>query len=340
MLRPISAYTVAALACAALTCVPAVRAQQTTQADQYQGQSNPPADERIVTEQPEQPKPPASHPVEPLQPAPVLTPRPTVGDAPVGKAVLSHSTSVDPSVNFPGAADGTDDGIVQVAPDLADSAPGRQPRLETRTAGGDPDGDIVHPAGLPAGILGEGATIRARLLTRLSTSQSERGEEFRARVANDVVQDGQVLIPAGAEIDGHVVEVSEGHVGGRGSIHLRPESVLLLDGTRYSMNAQVIGTPGTNARVNREGTIEAGSRLKKDGLEYGGAVGVGAVTGAVMGGPVGALAGSLVGAGVITVHLLSDHPQANLEPGTVLLFSLNQRLNLVSTTGKATSAID
>jgi len=44
---------------------------------------------------------------------------------------------------------------------------------------------------------------------------------------------------------------------------------------------------------------------------------------------VGALTGSLIGAGVITVHLLSNHPQAILEPGTALLFTLTEPLNLV-----------
>ncbi|MGA9782990.1 MAG: hypothetical protein WBQ52_12595, partial [Terracidiphilus sp.] len=68
--------------------------------------------------------------------------------------------------------------------------------------------------------------------------------------------------------------------------------------------------------------------FRKDGLEYGGGVGAGVVTGAVLGGPVGALAGGLIGGGAITVHLLIDHPQATLEPGSVLIFSLNSRLNL------------
>ena len=68
-----------------------------------------------------------------------------------------------------------------------------------------------------------------------------------------------------------------------------------------------------------------GSRLKKDGIEYGGAVGAGAVTGAILGGPGGALAGTIIGAGVITAHLLISHPQATLDNGTVLLFTLNSR---------------
>jgi hypothetical protein len=78
-----------------------------------------------------------------------------------------------------------------------------------------------------------------------------------------------------------------------------------------------------------EGTIRPDSRLKKDGIEYGGAVGAGVVTGAIVGGPVGAAAGGLVGAGVITVHLLVDHPQATLEEGTSLMFMLTQPLDLV-----------
>ena len=58
---------------------------------------------------------------------------------------------------------------------------------------------------------------------------------FKSHVASDVLQDGQVLIPAGAEIDGRVVEVSEGHAGGHGSIRLRPDMVILPDGRRFHM---------------------------------------------------------------------------------------------------------
>jgi hypothetical protein len=145
-----------------------------------------------------------------------------------------------------------------------------------------------------------------------------------------VLQDGNLVIPAGAEIEGRVVDVSSGSFGGHGSMRLRPETVILPDGSRFRMDAQVIGTPGSKTKVNNEGTINPGSRKKKAAIEYGAAVGAGAVVGTAMGGAPGALAGTLIGAGAITVHLLVDHPQAVLEPGTVLMFSLSQRLNLVS----------
>ena len=81
--------------------------------------------------------------------------------------------------------------------------------------------------------------------------------------------------------------------------------------------------------MSSEGVIAPGSRLKKDGIEYGAATGAGIVTGAILAGGPGALAGGIVGAGVITVHLLVDHPQATLQSGTPLVFSLTEPLNLV-----------
>ena len=97
----------------------------------------------------------------------------------------------------------------------------------------DPDGDIVHPGAAAPANWREGTTIRVRLLDRLSTADQRKRRAFRSRVASDVFRGGQVLIPAGTEIDGRVVEVSSGHAGGHGSMRLRPETVILPDGSRY-----------------------------------------------------------------------------------------------------------
>ena len=331
MNRPILTCALFALASAALS------AQQASPSTPYEGTSNPPADNTIETSvqaQP-QPKPRAGKPLE-AQPAPAPpstqeNPPQNVQQNSQPTYAPSQPTPANSEGNYrePESSDGTDAGIVQVAPEPAASSEVR-PALSTRNTA-DPDGDIVHPGPLPPGVLAEGARIRVRLLTRLSTSDSEKGDVFRSRVASDVLQNGQVLIPAGAEIEGRVVDVSSGRTGGHGSMRLRPETVTLPDGTKYRIDAQVSGTPGAHARMGEEGVVRADSRLKKDGIEYGGAVGAGAVTGAVLGGPVGALAGTIIGAGAVTVHLLVDHPQATLEPGTTLLFTLTEPLNLVAT---------
>jgi hypothetical protein len=219
------------------------------------------------------------------------------------------------------AETGNDDGIVH-GPDSPRAVP-------DRAFANDPDGDIVHPHARRPGEILEGTTIRVRLLQRLSTVSSEKGEAFHTMVASDVFENGRVVIPAGAEIDGQVMRVSSGHVGGHGSMRLAPETVIMPDGARYRLHADVTSTPGASTHVSNEGTITPGSRLKRDGIEYGGAVGAGLVTGAILGGPAGAAAGSLIGAGVITVHLLVNHPQATLEQGTNMMLTLTEPLDLV-----------
>jgi hypothetical protein len=98
------------------------------------------------------------------------------------------------------------------------------------------------------------------------------------------------------------------------------------------LDAQVSGAPGTRARISGEGYINPGSRLTKDSVEYGGGVSAGVVAGALIAGPVGAVTGGIIGAGAITVHVLANHSDATLQPGTVLLFTLNNRLDLRAST--------
>lgn len=318
-------------------------AQQSNGSGQYQGVSNPPPDDTITTPAP-QPQPQAKPaPGKPMNAAPNAAAAPNAnapasGMVAVPDIVTGPETDAAPDSanvtsaptpasvqNPPVGEDGTDSGIVQVEP----ATQGVQPAFGQRIAS-NPDGDIVHPAPLPPGMLGPGTMIRARLLERLSTAYTQDGQTFRARVASDVFRGNQVLIPAGAEIDGRVSNVSTGHFAGRGSMVLHPETVILPDGSRFHLYAQLTDAPGTNTRVGDEGNISPGARTRKDEIEYGGGVGAGAITGAALGGPVGALAGTIVGASAVTAHLLLDHPQATLDTGTVLDFTLTEPLTLVA----------
>ena len=325
MNRPLLACAFLALVSAALC---AQQSNPATQSGPYAGTSAPPPDDTIETSEPQQ----AQQPEQPIAKPRAGKPM-TVQPAAPAQTTPPLDTTNLPASNDPTA--GTDGGMVQVAPPPSQAEPA-QPSLSSRSYATDPDGDIVHPEPLPPGVLGEGSVIRVRLLDQLSTRDSVKGDMFRSRVASDVIEGGQVLIPAGAEIDGTVVEASSGErLGSHGTMRLRPETVVLADGSRYRLQAYVAGAPGARARIDREGTIGAESRVKRDSIEYGGAVGTGAIAGAVMGGPAGAIAGTIIGAGVVTAHLLVSHPQATLEPGTVLLFTLTQPLNLVAQTNTA-----
>jgi len=302
MNRPLLACAFFALATTALV------AQDATQS-QYEGTSNPPPDDSIITTEQQAPiaKPSPAHPMQQAIPAPVQT-----APAPMNSTPRT------------GLNDSTDQGIVNVAPSA--------PALNTRVGNYDPDSDIVHPAPLPPGTLGEGTLIRIKLLDELSSNLSEKGQPFRSRVATDVLQNGQVVIPAGAEIDGRVADLSTGHFGGHGSILLEPETVTLENGSRFKLHAMVASTPGTNARVNSEGIITPGSRLRRDGIEYAGVGGGGMVVGAALGGPAGMLAGGIIGAGMVTTHLLVSHPQANLDAGSYLMLTVTEQVQLVPAT--------
>ncbi len=312
-------------------------AQQSSQPDPYTGTAHPGQDVSIPKDQ--VPQDNSGKPPQGVtgyeQPAPIPIPKPSPAQvAPEPMQQPAMQTVPQPSpMNVPVAPmasamahpeDGTDDGIVIAAPHA-------EPLPTLNTRGGatmnDPDGDIVHPEGGSA-YNGYGATIRVRLLDTISTADSRSGERFRTRVASDVMQNGQVIIPTGAEIDGTVEGVSYGRAGGHGSMHLRPEMVVLPDGSRFRIYALLSGAPGSSVHVNGEGGVTPGSHLKKDGIEYGSAVGAGAITGAILGGPGGALVGTVIGAGVITAHLIVSHPQATLDSGTVLEFTLNQPINL------------
>lgn len=302
MNRPVLACAFFALATTALV------AQDASQSNPYEGTSNPPPDDTIITteQQPPIPKPSPAHPMQ---------------QAPQAQATPQSMPTLQSRPSMANSIDGTDGGVVAVAP----SAPG----LATHPSDYDPDSDIVHPTPLPPGTIGEGALIRVKLLDELSSNLSEKGQPFHATVASDVLQDGNVVIPAGAEIEGRVAQVSEGHFAGHGSILLIPETVTLENGSKFELHAMVTSTPGTNARVGSEGIITPGSRLKKDGYEYAGVGGGGMIVGAALGGPAGMLAGGLIGAGVVTTHLLVNHPQANLDAGSYLMLTVTQEVRLV-----------
>lgn len=296
-----------------LLLAPAGFAQQASQ-NPYQGVSNPPPDNTIVTDQQ------ANAPV--AKPSPAVSPKPS---APAAAA---------PATNAPATpATNPDYGIVTSVPsDSADAAaPATGATLDKRPY--NPDADIVGYVPSPSNELAEGTNIRTRLLETLSTRDTNAGTTFKAQVAADVYKDGRVIIPAGSELRGRVVSVSQGHhFGPSATLRLRPDVVILPDGTAYHLYGQVVESKAPNTRTDSEGGIQPASHLKKDAIEYGAGAGTGAIVGAKVAGPTGALVGSLVGAGVITAHMLMQHPEiAELPKGSIITFSLTEPMDLMPT---------
>jgi hypothetical protein len=302
--------------------------------DQNTGVSHPPPDSTIQADedlsQPAAPpaaKPSAAIPVAPAGPPPAVAAAPTPVASPVPPPPVAASPAPRPmNAAFAGEVDNTDMGIVTVVP-----APGGALPLQTRP----PSADYGVVADVPYNPydLREGTNITVRLAQNLSTTDTQPGTAFSGSVMKDVYSDGKVIIPAGSEMRGRVVSVSQGHhLGPHATIRLRPDVVVLPDGTAYHLFAEVVETDAPGTRADDEGGIEASNHYKKDAVEYGGAMGTGAVVGGAVGGPVGAGVGTLVGAGAATTHMLLQNPQgAKLPQGTLLVFSLTEPMNLTPT---------
>lgn len=300
---------------------PAQTDQSQPNQDQYSGVSRPPPDSSIQADEDSQPapalkprpKPSAAIPMQPA-PAPAAAPAP----APVAAAAAP-------------ASDDSDDGIVTAASIARAHAADDAAKLHARSW--NPDDDIVTVVPSNPNELAEGTNIPVRLSQDLSTSQTVPGTVFRANVMYNVYKGAHVIIPAGSEMRGRVVAVSQGHhIGPHANLRLRPEVVILPDGTAYHLHAVVVQSRAHGTHTNDEGAIEASNHYKKDAIEYGAGAGTAALVGAEVAGPVGAAAGTVVGASAVTAHLLLQQPQAaDLPQGSVLIFSLTEPMGLTPT---------
>ena len=194
----------------------------------------------------------------------------------------------------------------------------------------DSDAGIVTRVVSPAGAVGEGAVIKARLRETLSTETTKQGADFSAVLSAPVMREGQVIAPAGSVMEGRVTYVRGGtRFNGGAAIHLEPRSITLPDGSAYVLRARVIDTGDWDkTKVDDEGTIVHRNDMKKTAAVLGLSTGGGAAAGAMMGGPVGAVVGAGVGAGAATIVWLKQDTQAELPKDLELVFSLTEPMSV------------
>jgi hypothetical protein len=318
------------LIAATLTLTGVAYGQQAPAPDPYQGVSQPPPDDTIVAS----PEPPPATAVKPSPAIPARSAQPA--------AASSYIASAPPPSPHAAAAYNPEDDIVSSVPTegtypasvtsaglTAQQSSASNVTLTTR----DPDAGIVSAIPSPGNELPEGTNIRVRLTDRLSTTDTTAGSPFRGEVTTAVFKDGRIIIPPGSILKGRVISVHQGHhFAGAATIHLRPDLIILPDGTAYHLYAQVIHSQAPGTRTDSEGGIQPSSHWKKDTLEYGAAAGTGALVGAKIAGPHGALIGAGVGATLVTAHLLMQHPSAAVLPtGSVVTFSLSEPMELTPT---------
>jgi hypothetical protein len=249
------------------------------------------------------------------------------------------STPVASKPSAAAAWQNPDAGIVEVpVPDEATTS--ATPQLLQHAV--DPDAGIVTDVEESPNVLPQGTPLHARMLDDISADLATAGTPFTAQLTRDVTHMGAVIFPVGSYIHGRVAYVNVGRrITGQSSMKLRPEEVVLPDGTHYFFRGIVTETAGSDTRANAEGEIVAKGHPVRTATEYGMTAGSGAVIGGVVAGPVGAVAGAGIGAGLMTVHVLRERNAPVLNAGSMITFALSApiSLNTVQTTAATSGMI-
>lgn len=228
---------------------------------------------------------------------------------------------------------------------VTEETAGRADRLLLSGAGDaaakhDQDAGIVTRVPSRPGEVPDGTLVKAKLMQELSTLTAVPGSNFSAELTEPVMRDGQVVVPAGSLLQGHITLVREGsRIGPAAAIHLVPETVTLPDGSQYALEARVIDTDSwDDTRVDHEGTILRKDHGKATAATASLSAGAGMTAGAIVGGVPGALIGAGVGAGVSAVVWMRQDRQADLPEGLGVVFCLTEPMRTTPLSAHLTSA--
>jgi hypothetical protein len=189
---------------------------------------------------------------------------------------------------------------------------------------------------LAASAWGQGITIPAgtpltvKLENTLTSFSSRQGDPFQGRIVNPVIVDGKTAIPAGATVQGRVTKVAEPRrLAGKPTIAIFPEAIILPNGERLTLNANLVDTSaGKGTDVNEEGQFKGQGHTSRDLWEIGGGTGAGMLIGGLAGGGKGLLIGGAIGAGATVGHWLSKRNSTTLPSGTDLMMELSRPMVL------------
>lgn len=175
-----------------------------------------------------------------------------------------------------------------------------------------------------------GTALKVKLETTLTSFSNRAGDPFQGRITSPVVIDGKTVIPTGTTVQGRVTKATDPRrYAGKSTIAIFPEAIVLPNGERYTLNANLVDTSvGKGTDVNDEGQFKGPGHNNRDLWEIGGGTGAGMLIGGLAGGGKGLLIGGLIGAGATTAHWLSKRNSAALPSGTELVMELSRSMTI------------
>ena len=253
------------------------------------------------------------------QPAADQTPAPAPAmQAPAAKPSPSRHH------RHPQAAAGNDDSSSDSAdPSMAQSmAPSQaaEPAAATAPAEAAPAPPPPPPPPPQKVTIPSGTVVAIRLVDPIDSETSQTGQTFHATLDSPLAVDGEVAVPSGYDVEGHVVDVqSAGKFAGKSQLTLQ------LDRIKVGSHFYNIQT----SSYHREGS----SRGKNTAEKVGAGSVIGAIIGGIAGGGKGAAIGAAAGGGVGGgVQAATKGQQIKLPSETVINFTLQSPLTVTPTT--------
>jgi hypothetical protein len=164
-----------------------------------------------------------------------------------------------------------------------------------------------------------GTALAVRLVDPIDSEKNQVGDTFHATLNNPLTIDGQVVVPSGSDVTGHLADVkSAGKFAGQSLVLLQLDS-LSSGGQTYNIQTD---------QYKKEGS----SRGKNTAEKVGAGAGIGALIGALAGGGKGAAIGAAAGGGLGGgVQAASKSQQIKLPSETVLNFTLQAPVTVIAT---------
>jgi outer membrane biosynthesis protein TonB len=170
-------------------------------------------------------------------------------------------------------------------------------------------------------IIDQGTQLSVRLVDAIDSEKNQTGDTIHATLNTPITSDGEEALPAGVQVQGHLVEVkSAGKFAGQSSVIMQLDSIT-SGGRTYNVQTDQYKKQGSSRGKNTAEKVGAGA-------------GIGAIIGALAGGGKGAAIGAAAGGGVGGgVQAVTKGQQIKLPSETVLNFTLQAPITVIEAQG-------
>ena len=198
-----------------------------------------------------------------------------------------------------------------------EAAPARAMAMEQSAPAGPPAPPTPPPPPAPKKVtIPSGTTMAIRLVDAINSETSQPGQTFRATLDSPLSSEGDVALPSGYDVQGHIVDVkSAGKFAGKSELVLQLDRIT-VGGKSYSIQTDQYRRAGNSRSTNTAEKVGAGAAI--------GAI-IGGIAGGGKGAGIGAAAGGGLGGGV---QAATKGQQVKLPAETVLSFTLQSPLTV------------